>query len=297
MLSSKRFLWASMITIALIVLSGCSSLQLEEIVIVLPDMPAGCAQQTLFRAVGYDKNKIIVSLREDLVWTCSPDSGVSIDADPAGQSAQITFTDPGTYTVSAAKGQISEDVVVEVVCRQLARVVVQPAFLDLKQGEAQWLTVIGYDQYDDPIAITGDITWSVTGGVGTVDPVIGSGTTFTSTDVGQGTVRADTGGLFDSSPVEVIPASVLTTILISPQFGTALVGKCTFLTGTPYDQYGDEMQLSCSPTWSVGGGIGTVSPSRGWSTTFCATTMGLGSVSITCNSVTETLEINVLDCG
>ncbi len=283
---------------ALMALPGCSSpVKLSEIAIFHPELPIGCGQDATFSAIGYDKNMIIVPLQDNLTWTSSPASGVTITADQAGQSAEISFSDAGSYTIRAAAGQIFKEVLIEVTCSELARIEVLPASRDLKLGESQVFTVNGYDQFDDLIAITEQIAWSVTGNIGTISSSSGVSTTFTSTALGEGTVNADVGGLSDFSAIEVIPASELTTISILPVFGTTLIGTCTFLTATAFDQYGDVMVLSCTPVWIIGGGIGTASPASGWSTTFCAAATGSGTISITCGSITQTFAVNVLAGG
>lgn len=74
-----------------------------------------------------------------------------------------------------------------------------PASVDV--GATAQYTVVGKNADGDVIisAITENVTWSTTGGVGSVD---GDGT-FTGTAAGNGTVDASVGGKSDSAPVTV----------------------------------------------------------------------------------------------
>ncbi len=86
---------------------------------------------------------------------------------------------------------------------------------------------------------------------------------------------------------------MLTSIVVTPSPKTIDKGKTQVFTATGYDQNNNVITISPAPTWSVTGGIGTVSPSSGSSTTFTATTAGTGTVVATSGTVSGHAQVTV----
>lgn len=298
MRNAKQLLVALMLSLSLSILSGCVLPEPVRIVISPPDLPIKCAEAVVFRAIGYDEYEKITPIREAVIWSVSPDSGVEITPSSISKDVTITFPSEGNYLVRAATGYLNDEIEVAVLLPELKKIEVQPLASSLIVGESQEFIVRGYDQFNDLMPISDSVSWSVTGGVGTADPVTGQATTFTAEMVGDGTIRAEAGLLSDTSSISVseAPASVLTYIVISPQFATIVNENCAFLTATPYDQYDNVMAPTSTPTWSVTGGLGTITPDSGWAVYFCAVFEGLGEISVTCESITESFAIEVLPC-
>ncbi len=80
----------------------------------------------------------------------------------------------------------------------------------------------------------------------------------------------------------VVPGPiVLDHVVISPSSATVPIGETRDFTAQAYDTEGELITSGVSYTWSVGGGIGTVSPTSGPSTTFTAgSSAGAGTVDV-----------------
>jgi len=136
---------------------------------------------------------------------------------------------------------------------------------------------------------TGDATvnWSVTGGIGTLNPAAGISTTFVATSVGSGIIIADHANLLDDATGAIIvTAGTLSYVKIvegaagnGPELGAKTLTTDQTLTvhAAGYDASGNYLG-DLSVTWSVTGGIGTVTPASGIATTFNATTPAVGAI-------------------
>jgi hypothetical protein len=74
------------------------------------------------------------------------------------------------------------------------------------------------------------------------------------------------------------PAPVLHHVVVSPSSASVQVDGSQVFSAQGYDQYGN-LVSGLTYSWSVVGGVGSVSPSSGGSTTFTASNVGSGSVS------------------
>jgi len=92
-------------------------------------------------------------------------------------------------------------------------------------------------------------------------------------------ILADT----DNSLFTVGPGG-LDNLVVSPTVDTVEIGQTITFTARGYAQ---GTPVSVSPSWSVTGGIGTVTPTTGSSTVFTATTLGLGEIIATQNSFSD----------
>ena len=83
------------------------------------------------------------------------------------------------------------------------------------------------------------------------------------------------------------------SISVDPPTASVVVGGTQGFSGTAYIGGGFAVS-GVSFSWSVTGGIGTVSPTTGTSTTFTATTAGTGTVVATSGSVTGSASVTVI---
>lgn len=117
--------------------------------------------------------------------TLAPGSTCTVEADIFCGWCGHYYPVPSTVTVAA-----------------LTSIVVTPPNALLPIGTTQVFSAVGYDNLGFPIPISP--TWSVTGGIGTVSPLVGPSTTFTGTAAGTGTVVASVGSISGSAnPVTV----------------------------------------------------------------------------------------------
>ena len=146
-------------------------------------------------------------------------------------------------------------------------------------------------------------TWSVTGGIGTVD----AAGLFTATTAGAGTVKASC--TFNSTTKEssvnvtVIPGGqVIDHVDISPSADQSVAtGGTIAFTALAYDA-NDTLIVGATYAWSVTGNIGSVSPTTGVATAFTAgTSAGSGTVKVTATlgakSVSASAKVTVTTSG
>jgi hypothetical protein len=179
----------------------------------------------------------------------------------ANHSANITVGVERIYTNCSNVSIISN-----------ARIEVEPASATVMSGNNEWFVATVYDENNTVMNVTP--AWSVTGGVGTID----ADGMFTGTVAGNGTVVATYDNLTGTASVEVVPGQIA-RIDVVPDNVVMLTGSQVGFTILGYDWYNNTVSLAgARTTWTVNGGMGSVSPSYGSSTTFTATAEGNGTV-------------------
>jgi len=131
------------------------------------------------------------------------------------------------------------------------------------------------------------VSWSVTGGIGTLNPATGISTTFVASSAGSGIIAADHATLLDDTTGAIIvTAGTLSYVKIvegaagnGPELGSKTLTTDQTLTvhAAGYDASGNYLG-DLGVAWSVTGGIGTLTPTSGTTTTFNATTPGAGTI-------------------
>ena len=153
----------------------------------------------VFTASGTDQHGRAMAVSPE--WSLSGDIGWVDPASGFGTTFYATALGTGTLTATQGTKTDSSDITVTAAPSVLTLVVVSPATASLRVGEQQGFTVQGLDQYGQPMSI--NPTWSVTGGIGSVAPTIGAGTTFTAEVAGEGAVEATSSGITGSASVTV----------------------------------------------------------------------------------------------
>ena len=130
-------------------------------------------------------------------------------------------------------------------------------------------------------------TWSVIGNCGVVNPVNGTTTTFIAAAAGTCSVRATIPGVnnnptYDEVAVTVVNNAGDPTITVTPAHSDAFIGNTRSFNAAVNTPAGQTPQ---TPTWSVVGNCGTVSPTTGGSTTFTASSAGTCTVRASVNTV------------
>ncbi|MFH1312628.1 MAG: right-handed parallel beta-helix repeat-containing protein [Candidatus Eisenbacteria bacterium] len=171
----------------------------------------------------------------------------------------------------------------------LARMEVSPDSTEVTLGSRTGFESLGFDSYSNP-ANVGTLTWSVVGGIGTIDE---SGI-FTATGVGSGRIAAasNIGGVTDTSSLVIVNPSNLDMIVVAPD--TAMVGISDGLqfSARGFDADFDPIDFGLL-TWEVLGGIGTIDTSG----MFTATNAGIGRVAATSNidGIADTTKMIVVE--
>ncbi len=141
----------------------------------------------------------------------------------------------------------------------------------------------GYDRGSNSLGnING--SWTIYGGIGSLSSTSGTTITFTPTKPGTGTIQARYGTLTDTTGlITVTIAYYFYSIRIEYPNGLEVGTIATTIDGThtfccrAYDKYGNPMGDK-SATWTVTGGIGTLTPTYGTTTLFIPTKTGSGTV-------------------
>ena len=91
-----------------------------------------------------------------------------------------------TFTNNVANFKIIAELIT---IQQLDHITVWPETMNIQVGSLQQFSAQGYDQNSNPI-VDLTFTWSVTGGIGSVNPSSGQTTTFTGSTLGSGSIVA-----------------------------------------------------------------------------------------------------------
>jgi len=284
------------------------SISLLIISILLAALLSGCG----FKPISIElRTSAPLPLRQGDVITIAAvgkDSGskerpvsVTWSADPAQAGtfskltgSSVTFTTSISYTgdlvISGVTDILQDTLSTEVYAPVLEMITVLPASWILADGGSKVFTASGTDQHGRTMAVSPE--WNLSGDIGWVDPASGLSTTFYATALGTGTLTATQGTKTDSSDITVTAApSVLTSVVVSPATATLRVGEQQGFTVQGLDQYGQPMAIEAE--WSVTGGIGSVAPTVGDSTTFTAEAAGEGTVEATSSGIIGSASVTV----
>ena len=174
------------------------------------------------------------------------------------------------------------------VCQQIniGRVDILPAGqASVPMGGSQVFTAKAFDTQGmliDSSNLT--FSWTYSNGTGYISPVSGANTTFTAFQKGDGVlmVAATYGNRTMTSTVPVVVTGLPASIIINPQGPTTMVkGQCYPFSAQLFDDYSTPHPINSGVTyaWDLSASnLGTVVPSTGKSTQFCASTDGRGFV-------------------
>jgi hypothetical protein len=160
-------------------------------------------------------------------------------------------------------------------------------------GNTQTFKVTASDQYGNTYPYT-NLTYSLVngGGSGTIDPISGLFTAeIAGSNVTAIAVSNDNSQLSDSASIVIVPGAIV-KIVVNPGATILQVGQSQQFTVVGYDSYSNQINLSSSLiTWTVVGGIGTISSSGA----FTATLFGSGKVVASYQGFMGQAGVNVLE--
>ncbi|MFC1552875.1 beta strand repeat-containing protein, partial [Candidatus Latescibacterota bacterium] len=223
---------------------------------------AGDTQQ--FTAIATDENgnsAIVEWAASEGIGNISPDGLFT-----AGESAG-----DGTVTASAVGLTETADITVTVD----PVLTLTPTEVILHAGDTQQFVATAFDENNDPA----EITWSVSGDIGTVDE---NGLFTAGETAGSGTVTASAVGLTETAEVTVKVDPVLT---LTPTSVNLMDGETQQFIATATDEDGNPAPI----TWTTSGDIGTVDSDG----LFTATDAGSGIVTASAVGLTVTANITV----
>jgi len=236
---------------------------------VSPDTTSLTADDTQqFTATGEDADGNAVTALGNLTWSVNGTIGT---IDNAGLF-DATTVGTGSVTVSSSINAVSDTSGdITVTPGVLAVLTISPDTASLTADETQQFYSIGVDSNGNSVSELGTLTWSVSGGIGTIDNT----GLFDATTVGTGsvTVTSDLGPSDFSGDISVTPGA-LAVLTVSPDTATLSADETQQFTASGVDSDGNVISSLGPLEWSVNGSIGTID-SNGL---FNPTTVGIGSV-------------------
>lgn len=184
-----------------------------------------------FSAVGYDKYDNIVSITP--IWETNIGS-----MDGSILNAPTTT---GSGYVNASFGDIVGSAKINITPGELDKLVITPSSVVVEVGSSQIFSVVGYDKYNNIVAI--EPVWTTT--VGIMD---GSNLTAQTNSVSGGFVNATVSNLTASAIVTLIPGP-LHHLVILPENVMVTAGNLQAFTAVGYDVYGNPVEIN--PIWNT----------------------------------------------
>ncbi len=208
------------------------------------------------------------------IWHVPGDMG-TVSADGV-----LTAQKAGTGRVIIAAGDLAEIVDISVETGPLASLVVQPEMAEIASGAQQTFTAQGFDAGGNPVPA--EVTWNVEGDNGTITPE----GVFTATQAGTGQVQAVSNEVMGAAEVTVMAGPAAALQLTAP-VSSVKAGESITLGSEAQDAAGNVIALA--PTWSVEGGVGTITPEG----VFTAQKTGSGQIIGTMDDVSQSIDIDV----
>ncbi|MBD3257887.1 hypothetical protein GF377_05595, partial [candidate division GN15 bacterium] len=166
----------------------------------------------------------------------------------------FTPTTPGDGLIIAEGLGFADTAEVTVEAGDLARIEVTPDSTSVSADSTVQFTVVGYDAADNETA-AGTITWSVVGGIGTIDAT----GLFIATTTGTGQIAAESsiGGLTDTTTELTVTPGTLVRMEVSPDVADVRVGDSIQFVATGYDAE-DNITPVGFIAWDLLGRVGTL---------------------------------------
>jgi len=172
---------------------------------------------------------------------------------------------------------------------ELQQVVVTPASADVEVGKAALFRARGIDAFGNPIRVS-DVTWTSLGSLGSILPLTSDTAIYIAGVItGTDTLQAESQGFTGNATVNVLPGP-LDHVDVIPGTASIVAGTTQQFTALAEDRFGNEIP-GATFTWSVGGGIGTISPTGLFT---ASTTVGVGTVSATTGGKTGTAIVTIV---
>ncbi len=253
------------------------------------------ADQTLqVHASGYDSDGNYIN---DVSVSWSVSGGIGTVAPSPNISTTLTATTVGTGVIFADHATALDDATGTITVTPGALASIRVVEGSSENGPEMGTRSVTTDQtltvhaagYDADGNYVGDqsVTWNVTGGIGAVSPGSGISTTFDARVIGTGTITATHAVGSDATGTITVSAGALKYVRINSDASgntsevttnTMTVGGSTFTVHASGYDADDNYINDPSVSWSVTGGIGTLNPGSGPSTTLTATTPGTGVI-------------------
>jgi hypothetical protein len=242
-----------------------------------PSIANGTTQQ--FTVTGLYSDSTTQDLTASAFWASTFTTVATISSGPSSFGL-ATGTGPGTTTISATVGGLSDSTTLTVTGVVLTGVVVTPVNPTLAKGATSQFTCTGVYSDNSTQDLTASALWATTNAnVASVSNASGSQGLVTAVDIGSADISCATGGFTDSSTVTVT-ASTITSIDVSPATPTIAAGVQLQFTATVHFSNGVVQDITDSATWtSTNTNAATITNQVGFEG--LATTIAAGTTTIT----------------
>ncbi|MBI4999910.1 MAG: DUF11 domain-containing protein [Euryarchaeota archaeon] len=244
-------------------------------IVVTPDPATVAVGGTqLFAATAYDALDNVIS---GVLFAWGTDMG-TIDA--AGKLTARTT--PGSGTVTATNGSVSDSAVVNVMVGPIDHITVAPSPVTVTVVECQQFTATAYDAYDN--LVSGAVfSWSTNVGL-----INSTGYLTAQMTPGAGWARAASGGVTGSASVDVVPGA-MNHIAVTPDPVNVIINGVLQFSAVAYDVY-DNAIPGVTFLWSTD--VGSVTPTG----LFTAQgSVGTGVVTAVNGSFSDSAQVNVVN--
>ncbi|MFC1490773.1 Ig-like domain-containing protein, partial [Candidatus Latescibacterota bacterium] len=220
-----------------------------------------------FSAEAFDENGDPV----EVAWSTEGDIG-TVDS-----NGLFTAVSPGTVTVTATAGNLTQEAVVTVTVEPI--IVLTPMESNIGINDTVQFEATVYDELGNVVEAA--IVWNTGGGIGGID----TNGLFTATAPGIGTVTATAGNL---SAVANVTVTIDPVLVLAPQDSSVILGDTIQYTATVYNEFGEVADETVE--WSTSGDIGTINANG----LFTGTTVGTGTVTASAADLTQTVNVEVI---
>jgi uncharacterized protein YjdB len=267
-----------------------------ELVELLPDdvtLPAGTIGGLAFIGTWSDGSR--ADLGPDAVWTTSDADVVLVDANPPGRLRALS---PGTATITASAGGLSDQITVTVTDAELVSLQLTPPIVTFPVGEETRLNAIGVYSDNTQRGVNFEATFETADeAVATVSNALGQKGVVTAVAAGITTITATIGDLSDTAEVTITDATVENLFITPP---VVVVHPSFFEQAQAFATYSDGTTLAVTDqaVWeSLNPAIARVSNAAGEWGRISGLSQGQAQVDATFGGVTASVNVFVTTQG
>jgi 6-phosphogluconolactonase len=260
----------------------------SKIILSAPS-PVSANSKTMINAAGQDQFGNALAIPGTITW--------KIVSGPGTVDNKGEFTSPNTSTttktiIKATAGSVSEQIEITTTAATpiLTKIILTTPNLTIPANTKATITAAGRDQFNNPMSISGTMTWTFVSGPGTVNSS-GEFTSPNSPTTTKTIIKATAGSVSEQIEISTTAATpVLTKIILTPPNPTIEPNTTITITAAGRDQFDNAMTIPETVTWSKVSGDGTIS-STGEFTSPNNPAMSKTLIKATAGSVSEQIEI------
>lgn len=229
------------------------------------------------------------------------EGGCAVLLGSIGHAAYVAAIEPGTYRVTASKGDLADKADFDVYSPVTSRIVCINDYpgkrLEMLVGDTEEVPAYGFDQYGREMDV--ELEWSVTGELGELTELEDLGiygrASFRATKGGTGWITASEGEASDSVLVIIWPyEQIPTSIIVEPVSQIAYMELLYSFGAGIFDQFGRLITDYEGLSWELAGDIGSIR-SHGSNCLFEPKKVGTGTLIARAGDLTASATITVVE--